>query len=228
MAGRLAEIEEQLDRGVAFEDVARNLSEGPNASRGGLVGTFARGDLFSPVLEEVAWELPIGEISDPIQTEIGIHYVQVTGRTENDITLRQIMLRIELTAADRAAARTRAAEVVRLARSGQDFGDLARIHSDDPSSRDKGGLLGSFTADQLSPQFLEAIRGVSVGEITDPVEGSAGLFILKLLDRQEGAVYTFEEVEDRLRQILMEQKIEGELREFISGLREEFFIEIKA
>jgi parvulin-like peptidyl-prolyl isomerase len=64
--------------------------------------------------------------------------------------------------------------------------------------------------------------------VADPIPGSSGYFILKLVDRQEGQPFTFEEVQDRLRTMLTDQKIEKELEKFLDGLREKFYIEIKA
>ena len=225
---RMQRVQAALAEGTDFETVARDFSEGPNASRGGLVGSFKRGDLFSPVLEEVAWSLPVGEVSTPVNTELGVHVVMVTERTEELVTIRQILLRVEIGEVEREAARARAEEAVRKARAGQDFAALAREYSDDPATRDQGGALGSFEAGRLNASFSKAIGPLEPGEVSDPVQGAAGFFVLKLLDRQRGAAYSYEEVEERLRAVLYDQKIEEELVVFIDSLRERFYIEIKA
>lgn len=225
---RMQQIQAALAAGTPFEDVAKQYSEGPNASRGGIVGSFKRGDLFSPVLEEVAWRIPVGEVSEPINTELGVHVVVVTERTEDLVTLRQILLRMQIGEAEREAARLRAEEAARKARDGQDFAALAREYSDDPASREQGGVLGSFEVGRLNATFSRAVASLQPGEVSEPVQGSAGFFVLKLLDRQPGAVYSFEEVEERLRGLLFDRKIEEKLAEFIDELRERFYIEIKA
>lgn len=225
---RMQEIQAALAAGSGFEQVARQFSDGPNASQGGLVGSFKRGDLFSPVLEEVAWRIPVGEVSEPVNTELGVHLVLVTERTESLVTLRQILLRVEIGEAEREAARLRAEEAVRKARAGQDFAALAREYSDDPASRERGGSLGSFETSRLNATFSRAIGPLEPGEVSDPVPGAAGYFVLKLLDRQQGAAFSFEEVEERLRGLLYDRKIEEKLAEFVDELRERFYIEIKA
>lgn len=225
---RLAAVQQALVGGQNFEDAAKEYSEGPNASRGGLVGRFGRGDLFSPVLEEAAWRLPVGQISEPINTELGVHIIQVTDRNETELELRQIMIRVEIGEAERAEARARAREVVEKARSGQDFAELARNYSDDPASRETGGELGSFEVPRLSSQFAQAIEGLEPGENSGAIEGVQGFFVLKLLDRAAGDVYSFDEIESNVRGLLMDQKSEEELGRFVDGLRERFYIEIKA
>lgn len=225
---KIQDIDAALKRGDSFEQVARDYSEGPNASRGGEVGRFARGDLFSPVIEDALWAMPVGEISPPINTELGIHVLQLVERDATTVNFRQILLRVDISEANQMAARDRAAEVVEKARGGQDFAALATEYSDDPASRENGGLLGTFSADQLSEQFQIALRGMEPGDVTDPIEGSAGYFVLKLLGKAEGEAYSYEELEDRMRSAVFDQKLEAELETFLAGLRDRFYIEIKA
>jgi len=225
---RLEEIQKALAGGMTFEDAARKFSEGPNAARGGDLGRVRRGDLFSPVLEEMAWTLPVGEIGQPIQTDRGVHVLQVVARDENEVQLRQILLRIELQQEEIDAAEQRAIEVARLAREGSDFGQLANSYSDDPGSRDRGGALGSFATDQLSPSFEQALDGMQVGDVAGPLRGDAGWFVLKLTGRREGARIGYEELRDRIRGLLIEMRTEEELQRFLAGLRDKFYIEIKA
>jgi peptidyl-prolyl cis-trans isomerase SurA len=226
---KLDAIRQGLQAGRSFDDLAREYSEGPNASRGGLVGTFGRGDLFSRVLEDVAWELPVGEVSPPVTTELGVHLVKLDEKTETEITLRQIMFRIEITEADRAEARRRAQRIAELARAGdQEFAELARNLSDDIESRENGGVIGEVPLDQLREDTREVVSAMEVGEISDPVPGSEGFYVFELLGRSDGEAYSFEEVEDRLRTMLLNQKMEEELQSYLDELREDFFIEIKA
>jgi peptidyl-prolyl cis-trans isomerase SurA len=228
MDARLERIDAALERGESFETVAREHSQGPNASQGGLVGRFSRGDLFSPVIEEVLWTMSIGEISPPINTELGIHILLLIDRDDASVNFRQILLRVDISESDQEQARVRALEVVQKARSGQDFAMLATEYSDDPGSREKGGLLGTFPVDKLSDQFQAALRGLEVGDVTDPIAGAAGLFILKLLAKAEGEAYSYEELEERMRAAVFDQKLDEELGVFLGELRERFYIEIKA
>lgn len=225
---KLDDIEAALDRGRTFEQVAEQYSEGPNAERGGLIGEFAKGDLFHPVLEQLAWSMPIGEISQPITTELGVHMVMVTQRTDNLVTLKQILLRVPIEQSDWDRAETRAQDVYRQAISGQDFATLVENYSDDPASRDEGGLLGSFPVDKLTPEFKRALTGLGLGEIAAPVRGTAGFFILRLDSRDDPRVLPYEDVKDQVRMAVEEEKIEAELQVFLTDLRTRFYIDIKA
>ena len=110
-------------------------------------------------------------------------------------------------------------------RAGEDFAELAANFSDDPGTRAQGGVLGSFPDNELSPQFRGAIEGLEVGGISDPVGGTSGYFILKVLGRESGGAYEFDEVQEQLRRVVEEEAIQAELQRYLEGLRARFHIE---
>jgi peptidyl-prolyl cis-trans isomerase C len=63
----------------AFDTLARTRSKGPEASSGGFMGVFERGQL-PPELEAAAFSLPEGRTSDPIETSLGYHVLRVDSR----------------------------------------------------------------------------------------------------------------------------------------------------
>jgi parvulin-like peptidyl-prolyl isomerase len=64
----------------SFEALAQTRSRGPEASAGGLMGTFARGQLPSD-LESAAFELQVGRPGEPVQTALGYHVLRVESRS---------------------------------------------------------------------------------------------------------------------------------------------------
>ena len=79
---RAENIKQELEEGADFAEVARERSDGPSASRGGSLGTFGRGQMV-PAFEEAAFNLEVGEISDIVQTQFGLHIIQVTDKAES-------------------------------------------------------------------------------------------------------------------------------------------------
>lgn len=71
---------DRLAKGEAFEDVAKDVSEGPTASRGGDIGSFNKGSMNDAV-EAVAFKLPIGECSQIIETDYGLQIIKILDRT---------------------------------------------------------------------------------------------------------------------------------------------------
>ena len=70
-----------LARRASFEDVAREHSQGPEASRGGNLGAFARGEL-PPSFDAEVFALTPGAISQVVSTDFGYHLLRVNSRTE--------------------------------------------------------------------------------------------------------------------------------------------------
>lgn len=68
----------QLERGEkTFEELAREKSQGPSSKNGGDLGFFGRNEMVKP-FERTAFDLDIGEISDPVKTEFGWHLIKKT------------------------------------------------------------------------------------------------------------------------------------------------------
>ncbi|MFN8543529.1 MAG: peptidylprolyl isomerase [Candidatus Binatia bacterium] len=74
------EVRDLAIKGTRFDDLARQFSEGPGADKGGLLGTFARGEMAKP-LEEVAFNLKPGDVSPVVETPRGLHILRVDERT---------------------------------------------------------------------------------------------------------------------------------------------------
>ncbi|KAK9165236.1 hypothetical protein Scep_000427 [Stephania cephalantha] len=61
-----------------FEDIASRYSDCSSAKRGGDLGPFGRGQMQKP-FEEAAFALKVGEISDIVDTDSGVHIIKRTG-----------------------------------------------------------------------------------------------------------------------------------------------------
>jgi peptidyl-prolyl cis-trans isomerase SurA len=96
------------------------------------------------------------------------------------ITLKQVIIAPQPSEEARLAAEEEAERALSRARTGEDFGKLAREYSDDPASREEGGDLGWVQRGQLLPEFEEALFAMRPGQISDIVKTSVGLHIIKL------------------------------------------------
>lgn len=198
------------------------------AQQGGLLPAFRRGELFDPRLESQAWQLPVGTVSEPITTGRGVHLLQVAERTEELVTLRQIMFEVELSDADRDAARTLAQSLAFSARSGQDLTELVRTRAADASATISAEILGPIPIDQLSPATVQAIQALPVGGVAGPIDAQPSWFVLQLQQRVDGSELSYEDVADQLRSLVEQQRMQEELQIFLADLRQRFYIDIKS
>ena len=130
--------------------------------------------------------------------------------------------------ADQAAvekARTKAENVLKQAKSGKDFADLARKNSDD-GSKAKGGDLDYFLRGQMVPQFTDAAFALKPGEISDIVQTQFGFHIIKLTDRRGPSPEVLNQVGGQIRDYLFQQKKDEHAKQFIEGLKKKAKIEV--
>lgn len=217
-----------LASGSSFDMVARKYSKGPNASRGGAVGVVAPGDLFDPALDRAVFSLDIGQVSDPVISSRGVHLLLVNSeQTDGRRALSQVFLPIEVSEEDMQMAKAQIEQARSRILGGESFARVAAEVSADPSSAGNGGLLGTFSLEDLSTQFQDVLKDAQLGEVTEPLLTPAGWYIFEVRERVEGHMYTFDELKDNLRQVVEGEKIEKALAEYVAGLKDRFFIEEK-
>jgi len=107
--------------------------------------------------------------------------------------------------------------VLEKIKKGQDFAELARLHSKDEKASE-GGDWGPYEWRTFSPQEQEEIEKLSEGGNSDLIESEEGISILKVTERKPPRKRPLEEVKDRIQNILKDQKAREEAEERVSGL----------
>lgn len=138
--------------------------------------------------------------------------------------LRQIFFKGPDGNMDKKAIEEKVLLVLQKLKAGEDFSDLARIYSQDPSGK-LGGNLGLIDKSLLASEFTDALSGMKVGDYSMPFWTDSGLHIIKL-DEKISAKDIDKAKEDARRQ-LAEAKFSENYKSWIKGLREKAFIEIR-
>ena len=97
---------------------------------------------------------------------------------------------------DPAKARSQADDILRRARSGESFENLAKEYSSDPGSKNKGGDLGWFGRGQMMKAFEDAAFALQPGQISDIVQTQYGYHIIKMDERRNTTSPTGEAQEE--------------------------------
>ena len=164
-------------KGVSFSDLIKRFSDLPQQPKLPLLSAKNNlSDFLQPALK-----LKVGQISDPVDSPYGFlifNRVNVDAVTASHILISyKGALRSE-TNRDRREARKLAEKILKELKSGRDFAELARKHSDGPSGP-KGGELGRFERGQMVPEFDQAVFGLETGAISEVVETKFGYHIIK-------------------------------------------------
>lgn len=103
------------------------------------------------------------------------------------------------------------------------FSDAVARHSEGPKVAD--GTLETVRWRDLAGPWREAVRGLAVGEISEPFPIQGKWAVLKLLDRKEASPRPAEQVEEEVREALLRPKMEERFREYMADLRSRALIE---
>ncbi|TSJ60589.1 peptidylprolyl isomerase [Starkeya sp. 3C] len=127
-------------------------------------------------------------------------------KPEEEVRARHILFRADPDNKEAAAAaEKKAKDVEARLKKGEDFAKLASELTEDPSGKQDGGDLGFFTKEQMVPEFATAAFAMKPGEVSQPVKTQFGWHVIKLEEKREKPVPTFDEVKPQIEQFLAQK-----------------------
>jgi len=127
---------------------------------------------------------PITEIAATIKvTEADIDAQWANTDHEETVDASHILFKVDSPEKD-AEVKAKAEALVKRARAGEDFADLARKNSQDETSAPQGGNLGSFPRGRMTKPFEDTAFGMKPGEISQPVRSEFGYHIIKVISHE--------------------------------------------
>lgn len=99
--------------------------------------------------------------------------------------------------------------------AGEDFEEAAKRHSQDPVTASKGGELGWIRKGLIANELMTAAAMLSIGDISQVIETTEGLYILKLLDEPRFETVLFDDVKDKIRLHIIQQLKNNEKRRLL-------------
>src|SRR5579875_1532889 len=125
-----------------------------------------------------------------------------------------------------AKAQAKANQIYEMLQKGGNFADLAKQYSDGPTSA-LGGDLEYFKRGTLSKELEDKVFKLQAGQYTEPIRTNQGFVILKVTEHQTGGVPPLKDVEQQIEQQIYVTKMQPALRDYLTKLREEAYIDIK-
>jgi peptidyl-prolyl cis-trans isomerase SurA len=219
-----------LRSGADFAQMAIENSSSSRALEGGDLGWRRAAELPSLFAEKVL-DMSVDEIAAPIQTIGAVHIIKLLERRgagtqkEQQTLVRHILVQpSEIRSPEETAALIQ--KVQAKLKAGEDFAELAKVHSEDPASALAGGELGWSTTDQFVGQFGTIMDGTAIGDTSEPFLSQFGWHLLEVMDRREEDM-SDEAREDMALEILHKRRFEEEQQEWLKELRDEAFVEIR-
>ncbi len=228
---KAADVLKRLRAGGDFRQLAIAHSAGQQALEGGDLGWRKRGQLPSAFAERVPKMKP-GELSNVIPGPGGFHIIKLLEARTGDekVVLKQTRVRHILIKPTELVtgkeAKQRLEQLRQRIVNGDDFGELARAHSDDRGSSIKGGELDWVSPGELAPDFERVMNELPPNQVSEPFETPFGWHILQVLDRREHD--STEAVKKaKAREAIMQRKLEEERQTWMRQLRDEAYVELR-
>jgi peptidyl-prolyl cis-trans isomerase SurA len=228
VTNRAQEAVSRIDSGIDFRQVAAELSDASDALEGGVMGWRDASNLPDLFLDAMK-AMRIGQRSEVLRSPNGFHILFLLDKRGRDaqIIVQQTLARHILFRVDRAVseedALIKAMDIRnRIVILGEDFEQLAKAISDDPSGV-KGGTLGWLMPGETVPEFERALNSLEVGTVSEPVRTQFGYHLIEVLDRRDSDI-SEERQKAVARQAILQQKLEFRFEEWVRRVRDTTFI----
>ena len=227
--------------GKNFEEMARKYSDGPSASRGGLLPLMPLGDLVANY-SAAASALEPGDISQVVRTDFGYHVIRLNKRQGDNIETNHILIEVDEAGVDEEFAINKL-EALKdsVLNHGASFRDLARRHSEDEATRAMGGRIMNVQTGErkmalsdLEPSLYRiALLLNEPGEISDPRPFTTrqtqkrSYRIVRLDAHYPEHVANLEDDYSRIREIALQRKQMRVMNSWLEELRQKIYVDIR-
>jgi peptidyl-prolyl cis-trans isomerase SurA len=224
------EIDEALQRiaaqnGIGIEQLI------DEAVKSGLTERQYRSEVRRQVLEAKLLNLRLQGRIRVTDEDLRAAYRRIVIEERRKLQFSAALIRID---APRSLGKAQATErrqfaegITDRARSGADFGELARAHSDDLPTRAAGGALGQLKPGQLAPEIDRVALSLDVNEVSRPLRVGDSLVVLKVLSRQESDLPTYEEARRELSERVYLEKMNKARKHWLESLRRRTHVEVR-
>ena len=140
-------------------------------------------------------------------------------QTPEQVRASHILLKTE--GKDDAAVKAKAEELLKKAKAGADFAELAKANSEDEASAKNGGDLDYFGRGRMVPEFDQVAFALQPGQTSDVVKTQYGYHIIKTTDRKAATTRPLAEVRQQLSDQLSYERAQIQATDLAAVLEKE-------
>jgi len=219
----------RLEEGADFGQLAIRYSDSGTGLEGGDLG-WRDGSQLPTIFSDVVGDMSIGDYSKPIRTVSGFHLVKILDlRSVNQKSeIQQSMVRHILITPDEIideeTARQQLEDAVERIKGGEEFGEVAKLLTDDSASANAGGEMGWTSPGTFVAEFEEVVNNLELGVLSEPFRSRFGWHIVEVTDRR---IYdnTEELKEQGCVQRVQNGKLSNEAELWARRIRDEAFVD---
>ncbi len=223
------QVYDQIMAGTGFAAMAIQHSDSQTALEGGAL-EWRKGDQLPTLFADVVGDMTTGDVSQPIRAVSGFHIVKVDNmrgvnqKSEVDqVNVRHILVSPN-EIIDIETAKTRVEGARERILAGEEFGEVAKLLSDDPGSANNGGEMDWTESNIFVPEFQNMADTLEIGVVSEPFQTQFGWHILEVLGRR-----TYDNTEEMKQQNcvarLRNGKLANESELWVRRIRDDAYVE---
>lgn len=242
VAADAARLYQTLSEGASFDALARQVSASSTARRGGDVGWIQASKMPRELVEALERLRP-GDISQPLRSQVGFFIFQLRDRrlskapapseekndaASDEIKLSQILFQADIKNDADLSARVDEANALRPRLTDCEAVNRIAEEQNAPASGD----LGWLRVGDLPAVLAKGVADLPVGEISEPLQGPAGVHLLMVCERRgeeasETADLGSTEEREKLARDLERERLDRLARRYLRDLRKQAFIDVR-
>ena len=241
---KIEAIRRRILGGEKFAKVAAETSDDPASGKsGGDLGFFRRGQM-EPTIEDAAFALPDGKLSQPVRTPYGWHLIEpierdtvrspagkdsldASGKAIVEMHARHILVKAVPNDADIDRAFQQTKKIQEQAAKGGDFAALVKRYSQYQGMAAPDGDVGFLSMAQLQPNIRAGLEPLKVGDVSEVLPNAQGFNIFKITDKKPERLYELAEIKEELPAAVAEAQFRERYDAWLKALRAKAQIEYR-
>ncbi|MFN3999721.1 peptidylprolyl isomerase [Algoriphagus sp.] len=212
----------EIENGGNINELAVQYSDDPSAKANkGDLGYFSSLQMVQP-FEDAAFNLQVGQLSDPVLSNFGYHIIQVQDRQQNPGLVRVSHILVRFDPKDPTQeenARRKISDIyAEIQKESTVWEDIVKTFSEDPATNRRGGILPWFGVGSMIPEFeMAAFSLTEFGEVSPPLKTQYGYHILRLEEKKP--IESFEDMEETIRSKILRDSRSGMIQSQVVAIQ---------
>jgi peptidyl-prolyl cis-trans isomerase SurA len=213
---------------ISFEDAAKKHSKDPgSAANGGSLGFVGRGVFVKP-FEEAAFSLQVGEMSDIVQTQFGMHLLRLDAKQGDQVNISHILLMPVTDDSDRQRTAEKLTSIRDQILAGETtLGEQVALNAVDEYMKSRKGRMGLTDISLLPEDIHDLLLNIPLESLSMPVYSSDQFHLIKVHRRVAGGKVTLTDHWSEVENMSLEFKKRDRYQAWIDDQRDRMYIQIK-
>ncbi len=229
LTSQLSGIKSDIENGViTFEDAATQYSKDPgSAANGGSLGFVGRGVFVKP-FEEAAFALEIGEMSDPVETQFGLHLLRLDDKQDDQVKVSHILLMPVADDSDRKYTSDKLVGIREDIISGKTtLGEQVELLSKDEYMKSRKGKMGLTDISLLPEDIHDLLLNIPLDNLSMPIISAEQYHLIIVHRRVAGGKVNLNDHWADVENMALEYKKRDRYESWIEDQRGRMYIQIK-